>query len=222
MTHNNCVPSSNWIDVSVLLREDMVVWPDSVKLQIERSHSFDRGDAFNHSIIKMGVHTGTHLDAPLHFLANGKSIDQISFDKVIGSARVIEIVDKESIKAEELMQHNIRRGERILFKTRNSGRCWRTNTFVTDFIYVTREAANFLAGIGVRLIGIDYLSVAGPLDPDKTMPDTHQILLGADIWLLEGLDLSSVSPGEYSLICLPLKLFHAEGSPVRAVLRSIS
>ena len=79
-----------------------------------------------------------------------------------------------------------------------------------------------MAGIGVRLIGIDYLSVAGPLDPDKTMPDTHQILLGADIWLLEGLDLSSVSPGEYSLICLPLKLFHAEGSPVRAVLRSIS
>jgi len=213
--------SSGWIDITVPLRTGMVVSPSDIKVQIERRHSIERGSMANNSSISMGVHTGTHMDAPLHLIAKGKSIDQMPLDTTIGPARVIEIVDKESIKAEELKQYRIKRGERILFKTRNSQRCWQTDTFVADYVYITRGAAHFLADAGVILIGIDYLSVGSPLDPEKTLPDTHQILLGAEIWLIEGLNLSAVSVGNYNLICLPLKLMQTEGSPARALLQPI-
>jgi arylformamidase len=132
----------------------------------------------------------------------------------IGPARVIEIIDNEAVKAAELKQYKFKRGERILFKTRNSERCWKTDTFIPDFTYIAEDAAHLLADAAVKLVGIDYLSVGGP-------GATHRILLGAGIWLLEGLDLSGVSPGNYDLICLPLKLVQTEGSPVRAVLRPI-
>ena len=221
MNNEKSVKNSNWIDVSVPLRDGMVVWPGDIEMQIERRKAIARGDDYNLSSLYMGVHTGTHMDAPRHFLSDTKTIDQIPFDAVIGPARVIEITDNESIKPEELEPYNIKRGERILFKTRNSQRCWQTDKFVTDFVYITRGAALFLAESGVKLVGIDYLSVASPADTEKTMPDTHKTLLGAEIWLLEGLDLSGVSAGNYELICLPLKLVQTEGSPVRAVLRPI-
>jgi arylformamidase len=170
----------------------------------------------------LGVHTGTHMDAPRHFIAKGKSIDQLPFDTSIGPARVIEIKDQVSIKPEELKQYNIKRGERILFKTVNSPRCWQTDNFVNDFVYITRDAAQFLVDAGVILIGVDYLSVGSPLDPERKLrPDTHQILLGAGLWLIEGLNLSAISAGNYNLICLPLKLMDTEGSPVRAILQPI-
>ena len=146
------------------------------------------------------------------------SIDQMPITATVGPARVIEIRDTESIKPEELKQYNIQRGERILFKTRNSQTCWQTDTFVKDYVYITNEAARFLADSGVRLIGIDYLSVGGF---EQDLIETHRILLGAEIWLLEGPDLSGVSAGNYDLICLPLKLVQTDGSPVRAVLRPI-
>jgi len=218
-TNNNM--GSNWIDVSVPLRNGMVVWPGDIKVDIERRNSMERGDAVNVSTMRMGAHTGTHMDAPLHFIAKGKSIDQLPFDVSIGPARVIEIVDKVSIKAEELKQHNIKRGERILFKTRNSPRCWQGDNFVGDYVYSTRGAAQFLVDAGVRLLGIDYLSVGSQLDPEKANPDTHQILLGAEIWLIEGMNLSAISAGKYNLICLPLKLMNSEGSPVRAILQPV-
>ena len=127
---------------------------------------------------------------------------------------MIEINDRESIKAQELKPHKIKRGERILFKTFNSERCWKTDTFLPDFVYIAEDAAQLLANAGVKLVGIDYLSVGGP-------GATHRILLGAGIWLLEGLDLSGVGTGNYNLICLPLKLVRTEGSPVRAVVQPI-
>ena len=221
MTTNSNKTGPNWIDVSVPLRNGMVVWPGDIEVEIEQSHSMQRGDAVNNSSIRMGAHTGTHMDAPLHFIAKGKSIDQLPFDVSIGPARVIEITDKVSIKAEELKQHNIKHGERILFKTRNSPRCWQSDTFVNDFVYITRGAAQLLADVGVRLIGIDYLSVGSQLDSDKSTPDTHQILLGAEIWLIEGMNLSAISSGNYNLICLPLKLMNSEGSPVRVILQPV-
>jgi len=221
MNLENSASYSNWIDVSVHIREGMVIWPGEAKLQIERRRSMERGDRGNNSSIHMGVHTGTHMDAPRHSIAKGKSIDQMPIDAGIGPARVIEITDKESIKAEELKQYDLKQGERILFKTRNSQRCWRNDSFVADFVYITRDAALLLADSGVRLVGIDYLSVGSPLDPDKKLPDTHQILLGAGIWLLEGLNLTTVNAGNYNLVCLPLNLDETDGSPVRAVLRFI-
>ncbi len=217
-TNKNSYASSGWIDVTVPIRVGMVTWPGSATLQIERRHTIVQGDNANSSNIHMGVHTGTHMDAPLHFFDNRKSIDQMPIDAAIGPARVIEIRDTESIKPEELKQYNMQRGERILFKTRNSQTCWQTDTFVKDYVYITNEAARFLADSGVRLIGIDYLSVGGF---EQDLIETHRILLGAEIWLLEGLDLSGVNAGNYDLICLPLKLVQTDGSPVRAVLRPI-
>jgi arylformamidase len=213
---------SNWIDITVPLKEGMAIWPGDVTIKIERRRSMDRGDAANNSAISLGVHTGTHMDAPKHFIKDGRSIDKLPLETSVGPARVIEIKDKISIKPEELKQHNIKKGERILFKTVNSPRCWQTDAFVNDFVFVTRDAAQFLVDAGVILVGVDYLSVGSPLDPEKAMrPDTHQILLGAGLYLIEGLNLTAVKAGDYNLICLPLKLMDAEGSPVRAILQPV-
>jgi arylformamidase len=214
ISKKNNSKNSGWIDISVPLREGMVVFAFENNMQIERRYSMERGDMGNNSSIHMGVHTGTHMDAPRHVLANGQTIDQMPLGDAIGPARVIEIRDYKAIKAEELKQYKFKRGERILFKTLNSQRCWKTDTFIADFVYITEDAAQLLADAGVRLVGIDYLSVGGP-------GATHRILLGAGIWLLEGLDLSAVGVGNYNLICLPLKLVRTEASPVRAVLQPI-
>ena len=218
---NEINETHNWIDVSVPLREGMVVWPKDIKIKIDHRRGSQNVESGTNSSLFMGVHTGTHMDAPRHFFAKGKSIDEMPFDTTIGPARVIEIADAVSIKENEIRQHNIRKGERILFKTRNSQRCWQDDNFVRDFVYLTREAARYLANTGVRLVGIDYLSVGSPLDPDTTSPDTHQLLLGAEIWLIEGLNLSPVSTGKYNLVCLPLKLIHTDGSPVRVILEPV-
>ena len=212
----------NWIDVTVPLKEGMAIWPGDVTIKIERRRSMERGDAANNSAISLGVHTGTHMDAPKHFIKDGRSIDKLPLETSVGPARVIEIKDKISIKPEELKLHNIKKGERILFKTNNSPRCWQTDAFVNDFVFVTRDAAQFLVDAGVILVGVDYLSVGSPLDPEKALrPDTHQILLGAGLYLIEGLNLTAVKAGDYNLICLPLKLMDAEGSPVRAILQPV-
>jgi arylformamidase len=204
-----------WVDISVPLYNEMVVFDGENKLQIERRRSMERGDMGNNSTIHMGVHTGTHMDSPRHVMIDGDTIDHMPLEDAIGPARVIEIKDKESVKAAELPQHKIKRGERILFKTLNSERCWKTEDFTPDFTYIAADAARFLVDAGVKLVGIDYLSVGGP-------PETHRILLGAGIWLLEGLNLAPVKSGNYDLICLPLKLVKTEGSPVRAVVRPVS
>ncbi len=137
---------------------------------------------------------------------------------MLGAARVIEIADAESIKPEELSRHQLRRGERILFKTRNSALWHRTNNFSEDFVYITPEAARYLAGRGVSVVGVDYLSVGGY---HQDGGDVHRILLGAGIWLIEGLDLSAVEAGKYELACLPLKIEHGDGAPARAAVRRI-
>jgi len=206
----------SWIDVSVALQNGMVHWPGDSPFEIERVHDMSDGDANNLSIIHMGAHSGTHVDAPLHFIANGKGIDEIPPEATIGRARVIEISDTTSIKPNELRHHRIQRGERILFKTDNSPRVWESNSFVEDFIFISKEAALFLAERGVMLVGVDYLSVGGY---KRNGAEAHKILLEAGIWLIEGLDLSLVAPGKYELICLPLKIVKGEGAPARVILR---
>jgi arylformamidase len=205
-----------WIDISVTLRTGMVHWPGDRPVLIERTRDLARGDDMNLSAISLGSHSGTHIDAPLHFIPAGKSVPEMPFDAMIGPARVLEIVDPESIKPEELAPLDIRSGERILFKTRNSERCWKTDSFVEDFVYISLGAAHFLAEKGVRAVGIDYLSVGAY---GKNGGETHVILLQSGAWIIESLDLSGVEPGEYELICLPLKVLNSEGAPARAVLR---
>jgi arylformamidase len=205
-----------WIDISVPLHTGMVHWPDNPPVQIELMLDMSRGDVCNVSTLSMGSHSGTHMDSPRHFIATGPGIDSMPFDATIGRARVIEIADTESIKPAELRPHAIQRDERVLFKTQNSQYCWKTDTFVEDFIYISQAAAHYLAELGVKTVGVDYLSVGG-FKHDGT--ETHQALLGAGIWIIEGLDLSQVQAGTYELICLPLKVNSGDGTPARAILR---
>lgn len=207
-----------WIDVSVALRTGMVHWPDNPPVRIERALDIDHGDAANVSEISMGAHTGTHMDGPLHFVRQGAGLDEMPMDATIGSARVIEVGDPESVKPADLDPHGLQGGERVLFKTRNSARRWPSENFIEDFVYVSKEAALYLADRGIRTVGVDYLSVGGFR---KDGVETHRALLEAGIWVIEGLDLSGVEPGEYELVCLPLKIERSDGAPSRAILRPI-
>ena len=210
--------ANGWIDISVSLRSGMVHWPDNPPVRIEKILDIEHGDVANVSEISMGSHTGTHMDTPLHFVREGKGLDEMPLDATIGRARVIEISDPESIKPCNLRRHEIRSGERILFKTRNSARSWPSHAFLEDFVYVSQEAARYLAAWNIRTVGIDYLSVGGFR---KDGVETHRALLEAGIWVIEGLDLSKVEPGAYELVCLPIKIERSDGAPARAILRAI-
>jgi arylformamidase len=207
---------SDWIDVSVLLHNDMAHWPGDQAFERKRDNDMDKGDHDNVSQITTSVHAGTHMDAPLHFVKDGEGIDRIPLDVCIGRARIIPIENQERVTPQELERHNIQPGERILFKTVNSDRVWRTNNFQKQFVSIAADAARYLAERKPRLVGVDYLSV-GAYHGDGA--ETHQALLGAGIWIVEGLDLSPVEPGDYDLICLPLKIGGSDGAPARAVLR---
>lgn len=137
-------------------------------------------------------------------------------DATIGRARVIEIKDKVCIHDQELKAHKLKRGERILFKTRNSKRSWKTAAFDEDFIYISKEGAQHIVDCGVMTVGVDYLSVGGF---KKDGVETHQILLGKEVWIIEGLNLAKIKPGNYDLVCLPIHLVGSDGAPARAVLR---
>ncbi|MEP6714601.1 MAG: cyclase family protein [Terriglobia bacterium] len=211
-------PNNNWIDISVPVRNGMVHWPGDPAFHRERVHDQKKGDVCTVSGVSMGVHTGTHMDAPLHFIDDTLSIDQMPLDATIGPARVLHIRDRKSIRREELMEHQMEFGERILFKTANSDSLWSKDEFDEDFIFIAKDGAEYLAECGVRTVGVDYLSVGG-FHEDGV--ETHQALLGAGIWIIEGLNLSGVEPGLYELLCLPIKLMGSDGAPARAILRSI-
>ena len=210
--------NDGWIDISVRLRSGMVHWPDNPPVRIERMLDMKHGDVANVSKISMGSHTGTHMDAPLHFVREGEGIDEMPLTAAMGRARVIEIHDPESVKPDDLYPHGIRRGERILLKTQNSARDWPSTDFIEDFVYVSQEAARYLAACEIQTIGIDYLSVGGFY---RDGVETHEALLNAGIWVIEGLALSQVESGEYELICLPMKVERSDGAPARAILRAI-
>lgn len=194
----------------------MAHWPSDPPVRIERVLDLDRGDSHALSALSMGSHTGTHVDAPRHFLSQGASVDQVLPETLIGRARVIEIHDNESIQPEELLRYGIRSGERLLFKTANSSRVWRMGRFIEDYVFLSAEAAGLLAKRRVRLVGIDYLSVGG-FKRDGGL--VHRLLLEAGVWIVEGLDLSGVEPGKYDLVCLPIKISGGDGAPARAMLR---
>lgn len=206
----------NWIDISIPLRNEMPSWPDNPPVQITRTMDLENGDEATVSTISIGSHTGTHMDAPLHFIKSGKGMDEMPLSATIGPAQVIEIHDPQAITAEELRRHSLKAGDRVLFKTRNSARRWAEREFMKDFVYLSTEAARWLAQQGIRTVGVDYLSVGGY---EKNGTEVHQVLLSEDIWIIEGLDFSAVEPGHYDLVCLPLKIARGDGAPARAVLR---
>ena len=210
--------AGHWIDVSVPLRDGMPAWPGDPPVQIGRHEDMSKGGDANVTALSLGAHTGTHMDAPVHFLADGVAIETLDLSATMGRARVIEIGDPVAIRREEIQAAEIVRGERILFKTRNSSYAWSSESFVEDFVGISPDAAEYLAEIGVRTVGIDYLSVAA-FGGDAA--GVHRALLSAGVWIIEGLDLAGVAEGSFELICLPLRIPGSDGAPARALLRPL-
>jgi arylformamidase len=209
---------SEWIDISVPLHNGMVNWPGDAPFHRLETLKIANGDPCNLSQFCTSAHIGTHMDAPRHFLAGGHGMESMPIEATIGPARVIAIQDPDLISVKELEPHHLSTGDRVLFKTRNSDHLWKTNDFQEQFVHIPQDTAAYLAELKVRTIGVDYLSVGG-YETDSA--ETHQALLGAGIWLIEGLNLKHVDPGEYELVCLPLKLAGSDGAPARAVLRRL-
>ncbi len=205
----------SWIDISTPLRSGMLVWPGDDAVRIEQTMFIDRGDSYNLTFLAMSAHTGTHIDAPRHFLRGGAGVDTMPLDVMMGPARVVDVDDPEAVHARHLPA-DLQPGERVLFRTRNSTEYLAKPHFVEPFVYVARDAAQALADARVALVGIDYLSVGGF---HTDLVETHEILLGAGIWVVEGIRLAHVPPGEYVLACLPLLIPGADGAPARAMLR---
>jgi arylformamidase len=209
---------SDWIDISTPLRNGMAHWPGDRPFELRRDSDMGKGGEYNLSSFSTSAHVGTHMDAPLHFLAGGTSMDDLPLGTVIGRARVVAIEDPERIRTRELEGYRIQAGERVLFKTANSRRAWGDEPFDKRFVAFTAEAAEHLARVRPVLVGVDYLSV-GAFESDGAQ--THRALLGAGIWVIEGLKLLHVDPGDYDLVCLPLRIAGVEGAPARAVLRPV-
>ena len=205
-------------DVSILISEDMPIWPNDPGISMELTSSLARGDSANVTRLNMGVHTGTHIDAPFHFEPNGATIDKLPLEVLIGPCRVFEIPEiNEAIGLGDLEKLDFDHHIRVLFKTRNSN-WWKNGEtmFQKDFVYMHLEGARFLIDRGIKLVGIDYLSIEQFGSPDHA---THHLLLRNDVVILEGLNLSRISSGDYELIALPPKLKGADGAPARVVLR---
>lgn len=203
-------------DVTLTITHDMPVWPGDTQPKLVRTGSIDNGDNANTSELTLSVHTGTHVDAPDHFLNNGKTIEQLPIDMLMGRAYVLHLPDVKLITASILEAADIPpRTRRLLFKTRNS-EYWAKGVkeFQTNFVGLSEDAAQLLVDRNVRLVGVDYLSVA----PYKQSKPTHRLLLEAGVIVLEGLNLSQVSQGRYTLTCLPLKLGGSDGAPARVIL----
>jgi arylformamidase len=206
--------AKRWFDVSVPLRDGLVPWPGDPPFRLERVSDVARGDVCTVSTLSMSAHAGTHIDAPLHFLQRGDSVDRLPLDATVGPARIILIRNPRSVEVDELRPHRIRKGERLLLKTRNSAR-GRAGLFFEDYVAVSPDAAGYLASRGLRAVGIDGPSIG----PFQRGAETHRILLGAGIWVIEWLDLRQTPAGSYDLICLPLRVVGGDGGPARAILR---
>jgi arylformamidase len=209
---------SEWIDVSMPLANGLTVWPGDPPPRFTQTAWIEKGDLCNVTRMDTSVHLGTHMDAPRHFLRDGAGMEALPLDAVLGPARVVAIKDPAAITPGELPT-DLARGDRILFRTRNSDRDLLRQPFVEDFVYIARGAARVLAEAGVQTVGIDYLSVGGF---HTDLAETHEILLEAGIWIIEGLDLTRIEPGRYELACLPLKIVGSDGAPARAALRRLS
>jgi len=203
-------------DITVTLTPDVPTWPGDPKISLERFDKLENGDNTNTTRIDISAHTATHVDAPYHFFAEGKGVDALPLRILTGRVYVLDLPQPQQITADILKGAEIPpRTRRIILKTKNS-QFWsnKLKEFQTDFVGLSPDGAQYLVERGVKLVGIDYLSIA----PYKASRPTHEILLGAGTIIVEGLDLSGVSGGRYMLYCLPLKLGGADGAPARAIL----
>ncbi|HSB61052.1 MAG TPA: cyclase family protein [Vicinamibacteria bacterium] len=198
------------------LSPEVPTYPGDPPFEIRHTHRTADGEAYSATRISLGTHVGTHVDAPSHFLAGGATVDQLNLEILMGKARVAEVTARERIDRADLEALDLRDDIRVLLKTRMSGQMHRP-LVQEDYVYLTVDAAGYLVQAGMKLVGIDYLSV----DRFGTMDyPSHHALLEAGVVVLEGLDLSAVEPGEYEMTCLPLRIQGAEGAPARVILRT--
>jgi arylformamidase len=208
-----------WIDATATLDPATTpVYEGDAPMKFDFLKDMRRGDPLTLSVYSLGAHSGTHIDAPMHFVADGAPVDRIALEALVGPARVVQIPDSvQAIDAIELARHQWRGAERVLFRTRSTERSWMSSAeFHRDFAYIAPDAAQLLADAGVKLVGIDYISAEQFGAP---APLTHRILLGKGIPIVEGLDLTDVPAGDYDLIVLPMKVRGHEGAPARAIVR---
>ena len=203
------------IDVTVPLDSNVPTYPGNTPFRLEAIKRLANGDSSNVSTVHLSAHAGTHVDAPKHFFDDGPGVDHLALEVLCGRARVIELTTRKSITADDLTGFDLREDLRVLIKTHNS-KLWGTPVFHDDFIGLTASAAHFLVEHGVKLLGVDYLSVE---EFKKPGAPAHRTLLGAGTIVIEGLNLRDVEPGTYELFCLPLSIVGADGAPARVVLR---
>ena len=203
------------LDVSVPLAQGLPTYPGNPPFELQAIKRIADGASSNVSRLTLGTHTGTHVDAPRHFFDEGAGVDGMRLDLLIGRARVVEINKRGAITAEDLSQAGLREDIRVLLKTPNSA-LWNSSTFHEDYAHLTDGAARYLVEQGVKVVGVDYLSVE---QFKKAGAPAHRALLSNDVIIIEGLNLADAEPGMYEMYCLPLRITGADGAPARVVLK---
>lgn len=208
----------DWIDVSVRLRSETPTWPGDPPVWVREVEPFQEGDPARVSVLSMGSHTGTHLDAPAHYLRDGATIDEMPPAVGLGEAHLVDVGEAPFVEPSDLEAVDLGAVDRLLIRTRNSPTLWERDEFVETFAHLSTEAAEHLAEAHLDLVGIDYLSVAGY---ERNQEPVHTALLEAGVWILEGLNLDGVPEGRLELACLPLKVEDCDGAPARAAVRPL-
>ena len=203
------------IDISVLLDEKLASYPGNTPFSIEPIKRIARGDSSNVSTLHMSAHSGTHVDAPRHFFDSAPGTEALSLEMLVGRTRVIDLATRKAVTGDDLAAFDLSEDVRLLLKTSNS-RLWGSPEFHSEFIGLTESAARHLVDHGVKLVGVDYLSVEVFHTPGAP---AHHVLLGAGTVVIEGLNLRDVDPGVYDMFCLPLRVSGCDGAPARVVLR---
>ncbi len=203
------------IDISVTLRQGLACWPGEDYGHVEPSQRIAAGDPCNLSRVTLGLHTGTHVDAPWHFGEGDRTVEAIPLSQLVIRARVLDLTQVESAIGRGDLEGHLDGIQAVLFKTTNSGKLEAMEPFDPDFIHLDESAADYLVEHNIRTVGVDYLSVEGYHVENAPV---HHRLLGANVLLVEGLDLSQVEPRDYLLVVLPLKIEGADGAPARAIL----
>jgi arylformamidase len=204
-----------FLDISVPLSAAVPAYPGNPPFELQPIKRIAQGDSSNVSRLVMGTHTGTHVDAPRHFFDDGAGTDALDLDLLIGRARVVDLPRRGGITADDLAAAGLREDLRVLFKTPNSA-LWNGSAFRQDYTHLTESGARYLVEQGVKVVGVDYLSVE---EFKKPGAPAHRALLSQGVVIIEGLNLSEVEPGMYELYCLPLRVVDGDGAPARVVLK---
>ena len=203
------------IDVTVPLDANVALYPGNTPFSLEAIKRISRGDSSNVSTLHMSAHAGTHVDAPRHFFDDAPGTEALPLEMLVGRARVIEVTTRKGITAEDLAKFDLSEDVRVLIKTANS-RLWGSPEFHRDYVGVTESGARYLVDHGIKVLGVDYLSVEEFKRPGAP---AHHVLLGGGTIVIEGLNLRDVDPGIYEMFCLPLPVVGSDGAPARVVLR---